>query len=165
LTDPAAAADVLRRTLTSAELEWEEPSPCHFVVTLAGSQKLKTACSLILGDHALSVNAFVARRPDENQEAVYRWLLERNSKAYGVAFAVDHHGDIYLSGRVALECVTPEEVDRLLGAVLDYADGSFNRILELGFQTAIRREWEWRRRRGESTANLAAFSHLVEPGR
>ena len=43
------------------------------------------------------------------------------------------------------------------------ADDSFNAIVELGFADSIRREWAWRRSRGESTANLAAFSHL-DPG-
>ena len=43
------------------------------------------------------------------------------------------------------------------------ADDSFNVILELGFAESIRREWVWRRSRGESTANLEAFRHL-DPG-
>ena len=64
---------------------------------------------------------------------------------YGVAFAVDHIGDIYLDGRLPLAAVTPDEIDRLLGAVLTYADESFNTILELGFATSIRKEWEWRK--------------------
>ena len=62
-----------------------------------------------------------------------------------------------------VELVTPAEVDRLLGAVAETADSSFNTILELGFAESIRREWAWRRSRGESTANLAAFTHL-DPG-
>jgi hypothetical protein len=152
---------VLREAL--AELDAEEPQPGTFVVTLPGERKLKTTCSLAVGDHAVAVNAFVARRPDENAEAVHRWLLERNAKTYAVAFAVDHLGDIYLTGRLPLHAVTAEEVDRVLGAVLDYADSSFNTILELGFATAIRKEWAWRRSRGESTANLEAFRHLADP--
>ena len=35
-----------------------------------------------------------------------------------------------------------------------------NTILELGFRTSIEKEWRWRVSRGESTANLAAFTHL-----
>jgi hypothetical protein len=62
-----------------------------------------------------------------------------------------------------LASVTPAEVDRLLGAVAETSDASFNVILELGFANSIRREWAWRRSRGESTANLAAFEHL-DPG-
>ena len=96
------------------------------------------------------MHAFVCRKPDENHERVYRWLLERNLKMYGVAFAVDRLGDIYLDGRLPLAAVTPDELDRLLGSVLTYADESFNTILELGFATSIRKEWEWRKLRGES---------------
>jgi len=47
-----------------------------------------------------------------------------------------------------------------LGVVATTADDSFNVILELGFAESIRREWVWRRSRGESTANLEAFHHL-----
>ncbi|GAA1945602.1 hypothetical protein GCM10009798_00740 [Nocardioides panacihumi] len=115
-----------------------------------------------VGRHALGVHAFVCRRPDENFEAVYRWLLEKNLRLYGVAFALDHHGDIYLDGRLPLSAVTPHELDRLLGSVLTYADESFNTILELGFATSIRKEWEWRNLRGESTKNLEAFRGWLE---
>jgi hypothetical protein len=35
-------------------------------------------------------------------------------------------------------------------------------MLEIGFSTAIRREWAWRVSRGESLANLQAFKHLID---
>jgi hypothetical protein len=157
----AAAITALRAALTDGH-EFEEPAPGHFVVVLPGERKLRTACSLIVGEHSLSINAFVARHPDENHAALYAWLLERNLRTYAVAFAIDHLGDVYLTGRLPLASVTVEEIDRVLGSVLDCADGSFNTILELGFATAIRREWAWRTSRGESTANLAAFRHLAD---
>ena len=62
-----------------------------------------------------------------------------------------------------VHAVTPAELDRLLGVVLDAADSSFNPILDLGFAESIRREWRWRLARGESTRNLAAFEHLRPP--
>ena len=156
-------AETLRAAFVAAGLEWEEPSAGEFVVSLPGERKLKTTCSLVVGAHSVSINAFVARAPDENHEAVYRWLLERNTRLYAVAFAVDHLGDIYLTGRLPLHAITADEVDRVLGAVLEYADAAFNTILELGFATSIRKEWVWRRSRGESTRNLDAFRHL-DPG-
>lgn len=157
-----AAAAVVRAYLAESGLEHEEAAPDSFVVVLPGERKLKTTTSLAVGDHALSINAFVARHPDENHAAVHRWLLERNRRTYAVAFALDQFGDIYLAGRMALPAVTREELDRVLGAVLEYSDGSFNTILELGFATAIKAEWEWRRSRGESTDNLEAFRHIAE---
>jgi hypothetical protein len=154
-----AAAEVLRAAV--ADLEHEEPTPGTLVVQLPGEKKLKTTVSLVVGAHSLSVNAFVARHPDENHEAVYRWLLERNARLYAVAFAVDHLGDVYLAGRLPLHAVTPDEVDRILGAVLEASDSSFNTILELGFASSIRKEWAWRIARGEPTWNLQAFRHLA----
>jgi hypothetical protein len=82
---------------------------------------------------------------------------------YGVAFAIDKVGDIYLTGRIGLHAITPDELDRLLGAVLTYADESFDRMLEIGFGSAIRREWAWRVKRGEPLDNLRAFERLVNP--
>ncbi|HET9859160.1 MAG TPA: YbjN domain-containing protein [Nocardioidaceae bacterium] len=162
MTDRAAAAETLRSAFTEHELEWKEIEDGVFTVVLPGEKKLQTPCRFDVGSHALGVHAFVARHPDENHERVYRWMLEKNLRLYGVAFAVDHLGDIYLDGRLPLSSVTAEEVDRLLGAVLSYADESFNTILELGFATSIRKEWDWRTSRGESTRNLEAFRGWLE---
>ncbi len=157
MSERDTAIATIRAVLEDSDLDWRELSAGVFTVNLPGERKLQTPCRLDVGPHALGVHAFVCRQPDENHERVYRWLLERNLRLFGVAFAVDQTGDIYLDGRLPLSSVTPEEVDRLLGAVLTYSDESFNTILELGFATSIRREWEWRNARGESTANLEAF--------
>lgn len=156
----ARVVETVREALASTELDWVEHRPGVFEVDLPGEKKLKTTCRLDVGRHALAIHAFVARNPDENHVAVYRWLLERNLRLFGVAFAVDAAGDIYLDGRLPLEAVTSDQVDRLLGSVLSYADESFNTILELGFASSIRKEWEWREARGEPTGNLDAFRHL-----
>jgi len=161
MAEPNAPRAVIERTLADAGLEWESPADGTYVVTLPGTRKLSTTCSLVVGRHSLSVNAFVVRRPDENHAGVHRWLLERNTRLYGVSYAIDKLGDIYLVGRLPLAAVTPEEIDRLLGVVLEQADGSFNTLLEMGFAEAIRKEYAWRISRGESTRNLAAFTHLT----
>jgi hypothetical protein len=145
-------------TLDERGAEYERTPSGDFVVTLPGTRKQKTLANLVVGDHSLRVEAFVMRHPDENTEQLYAWLLTRNARMYGVAFSIDQAGDVYLTGRLPLTSVTPDELDRILGAVLEYSDGSFNTMLEIGFPTAIRREWAWRVKRGESLANLAAFS-------
>ncbi|CAM5650846.1 YbjN domain-containing protein [Streptomyces aurantiogriseus] len=157
------ATQVIEGVLKDAEVEWESPEPGTYVVQLPGTRKLKTTVSLIAGRHSLSLNAFVIRHPDENEAGVHRWLLERNLKLYGVSYAVDPLGDVYVTARLPLSAVTPTETDRLLGQVLEAADGAFNTLLELGFASAIRREYAWRVSRGESTRNLDAFSHLTRP--
>jgi Putative bacterial sensory transduction regulator len=154
---------VIGSTLDERELAYEHPAPGRFFVTLPGTKKLQTNCWLQVGEHALVVEAFVCRRPDEAHADVYRFLLRRNAKLYGVHYTIDQVGDIYLVGRVGLHAVTPDELDRLLGQVVEAADGDFNTLLEIGFATSIRREYAWRVSRGESLANLKAFEHLVTP--
>lgn len=165
--DDAAGRDprqVVRDYLAANDIEVEEVGDGLFSFSLPGEKKLQTAVRLDIGAHALGVHAFVCRNPDENHEGVYRWLLQRNLRMYGVAFALDPLGDIYLDARLPLGMVTPDELDRLLGSVLTYADESFNAILELGFASSIRKEWEWRTLRGEPTHNLEAFRGWLESG-
>jgi hypothetical protein len=156
-------AEVLRATLDERELTYEEPQPGAFLVKLPGSHKLATMTWFVVGDHSLHVEAFFCRRPDENHEQFWRWLLERNAKMYAVAFSVDVLGDVYLVGRLPLSSVEPDELDRVLGAMLTYADEWFDAALELGFRSSIEREWDWRVKRGESLANLQAFARFADP--
>ena len=147
--------------LDSHDLEYERKDANTFLVTLPGEKKLQTHCALVVGDHSLSINAFVIRKPDDNADQVHAWCMLKNASMYGIAFAINEIGDIFLVGRLPLFAVNERELDRLIGSVLQYSDNSFNPLLELGFANAIRREWAWRVSRGESLANLDAFKHLV----
>jgi hypothetical protein len=159
VTDPIATIEAV---LLDGGLEYQRLEGGCIVVALPGERRLKTACFLTAARHALEIEAFVMRRPEENEAEVHRFLLTRNARMYGVAWSIDAVGDVYLTGRVPLEAVTPEEVDRILGCVLEYADGAFNTLLEIGFGSSIRREWAWRVKRGEPLANLAAFADFAQ---
>ena len=153
--------EVIEDFLTSHDLDFDKQGANTFMVTLPGEKKLQTLCALVVGDHSLSINAFVIRKPDTHEDAVHKWCMTKNASMYGIAFAINELGDIYLVGRLPLDAVNAQEIDRLIGSVLQYSDSSFNPLLELGFADAIRREWAWRVSRGESLANLEAFKHLV----
>jgi len=146
--------------LSDLDVEHARREPGQYLVTLPGTNRLQTHCWLVVRDHALFVQAFVCRKPDEDHEVVYRFLLQRNARLYGVHYTLDRIGDIHLIGRISLRAVDADEIDRVLGQVLDAADNDFNTLLELGFASSIRREHAWRQERGESTANLRAFEHL-----
>lgn len=162
MTATPSAAEVIAAALAEQNLQHERLDECTFAVALPGEKRLKTACVLTVGRHALQIEAFVMRRPDENHEQVYAYLLQRNARMYAVSWAIDATGDVYLTGRVPLTAVTADELDRILGCVLEYADGTFNTLLELGFGDSIRREWAWRVKRGESLANLRAFEEFAK---
>ena len=158
-----STAEVIAAALAEIGVEYQERDAGQFLVTLPGTRRLRTHCWLIVREHALFVQAFVCRRPDEDHEVVYRFLLQRNATLRTVAYALDSSGDIHLVGRVSRAALTDEEVDTVLGVVLATSDQDFNAILERGFAGAIRREWAWRTSRGESVRNLKAFRHLLDP--
>jgi hypothetical protein len=160
----ARAASEIESALAGLGLAAESPQPGSYLVRLEGQHKLATMTWLIAGAHSLHVEAFFCRQPDEDHARFYRFLLERNGRMYGVHFAVDSRGDVYLVGRLPLSSVTADEVDRVLGCVLAYSDENFNPALSIGFASSIRKEWAWRVRRGESLANLRAFARFAGPG-
>ena len=162
-TDAAVtqAGQRLGEILTELEVSYESPQPGAYLVRLEGQHKLATMTWLIAQAHSLHVEAFFCRQPDENHAEFYRFLLERGSAMFGVHFALDPVGDVYLVGRLPLSSITAAEIDRLLGCVLSYSDDNFDQALMLGFASSIRREHAWRVKRGESLANLQAFARLT----
>jgi len=158
------AAARLREILDGLAVSYSQPQPGAFLVRLEGQHKLVTMTWLIADTHSLQVEAFFCRKPDENHAEFYRFLLERGSRMFGVHFALDPLGDVHLVGRLPLATISAEEIDRLLGCVLSYSDETFDQALMIGFASSIRREYAWRVKRGESLANLRAFSRLTAGG-
>ncbi|MCV7421193.1 YbjN domain-containing protein [Mycobacterium yunnanensis] len=158
---------VIEATLREAELDYAfhegaDGNPSGVVVAVPGERRLVTNTILTVGDHTVRVEAFICRKPDEDFEKVYRYLLRRNRRLFGVAYTLDNLGDIYLVGKIALESVTPAVIDGILGQVVQAVEADFNMLLELGFHSSIQKEWEWRVKRGESLKNLKAFEHLID---
>jgi Putative bacterial sensory transduction regulator len=110
------------------------------------------------------VEAFFCRKPDENEAEFYRFLLEHGGRMFGVHFALDQAGDVHIVGRLPLAAINSGDIDRLLGSVLSYSDENFDPALMIGFASSIQREWAWRTKRGESTANLRTFARLTGSG-
>lgn len=160
MPDPLAA--MLADTLRGLDLPVRREGDDAFLVTLPGERRYRTLVWLVLGRHELLIESFVCRRPDENHDRVHRYLLERNAALRTVAYCIDPVGDIHLVGRIGRAAVTADEIDTILGVVLETSDRDFNPILERGFASAIRREWAWRTERGDSRKNLQAFRHLIE---
>lgn len=155
------ATETIAAFLKASDFTFETVKDGLFVVELPGEQKLRTNVSVLVGEHSVSVNAFVMRAPDENRARVHQWLLEHNPKLFGITYALDQHGDIYVTGRLPLSAVTPETLDRIFGSIHLACDGNFNLLVSMGFAESIKREWAWRVSRGEPLANLQAFTDLI----
>jgi hypothetical protein len=160
-----AVIDLVRRWAQENEVELESVDEAQIVVVLPGEKKLKTNVSIRETAHAIDFQAFIVRRPDENRERFFQWLLQQNGRLGGLSFSIDGYDDVYLNASLppqVFETDAAEDVlDSYLGRFLAIADRSFNDLLALGFLTSMTREWAWRIARGESTRNLAAFEHLV----
>ena len=162
MTERAEVAAVVEGYLEGSGLEWERGARAdEYVVSLPGEKKLKTVASLVVSDSSVSVSAFVIRNPDENHGEVYRFLLRRNLRLPGLAYAVDRAGDVYVTGRVPAAGLDAAYLDQLLGVVLSACDDPFNELLVMGFLSSMRKEWEWRVSRGESLRNLEAFRGVL----
>ena len=163
LAEAADRGAKLGEILSGLGVSFSSPQPGAFLARLEGQHKLVTMTWLIADTHSLQIEAFFCRQPDENHAEFYRFLLERGSRMFGIHFALDPVGDVYLVGRLPLATITPGDIDRLLGCVLSYSDDNFDHALMIGFASSIRREYAWRVKRGESLANLSAFTRVTQP--
>lgn len=161
-TDQARLVARIGEGLDELGVTWEPGTRAGEVVaTLPGERKLRTVVSLLVRRRVVRVRAFVIRNPDENHRSVYTYLLRRNLRLPGLAYAIDAAGDVYVAGQVPISGLDTAVLDDVLGAVLSASDEPFNELLALGFLSAMRTEWAWRNARGESTANLEPFRHLL----
>ena len=157
-----SAFNIVKNFLDANEIPYDIAGSEMLVASLPGIQRKNINVVLACGQHYFRAESFVARNPDENHEAVFRWVLEQNIKLVLATYGIDQFGDIYLSASVPLAAVSTELVDQLLGVIVTNSDNAFNTLIELGFRSSIEKEWAWRTSRGLPTDNLQAFAHLFE---
>ncbi len=139
----AEVEGVVRAALAEGNVAFEQLAETTFLVHLEGRAGLQLPVRLVIGDATLLVEAFFVRRPDDNAADFYRFLLERNAHAGDVHFAIGRGGDVYLLGRMPFLLLTPEELGRVLGAVVDCAEAAFDAARGSGFAPAINRDRRW----------------------
>ncbi len=73
--------------------------------------------------------------PPRNHLELYRWLLRRNHDRYGARFSLGPDDEIYLTGRIALEHLSTDELDRVIGVLYELVELWFQPAIALGFRT------------------------------
>jgi Putative bacterial sensory transduction regulator len=76
---------------------------------------------------------------DSNHLDLYRYLLQRNHELYAARFSIGPDGDVYLTGRVALEHLTVEELDRVIGVLYEIVDRTFQAAVRIAYPGAAAR--------------------------
>ncbi|TML64985.1 MAG: type III secretion system chaperone, partial [Actinobacteria bacterium] len=59
---------------------------------------------------------------------------QRNHAMYGARFSIGPDGDLYLVGRVALEHLSTQELDRIIGVLYELVETWFQPIVRLAFR-------------------------------
>jgi Putative bacterial sensory transduction regulator len=144
----SSARTEIESYLSDREIRFERVSPDDWAIQLKGEKKLSITVLFALRERTLQVESFFIRRPSENHADLYAFLLRTNMRIYGVRFAIDDIGDVYLVGRFPVDAVTADELDRVLGAILSHSDDLFMPAIEIGFASYLQRDMAWRAAQG-----------------
>jgi hypothetical protein len=87
-----------------------------------------------LHQRTLRYEVYFLPDPPRNQLDLYRFLLQRNHGLYGAAFSIGPDGDVYLTGRVALEHLDTTELDRIIGVLYELVETWFQPAVRLAFR-------------------------------
>lgn len=132
--------------LAAAREEVTDRKASHrWYLRLAGEEKEVVTVWLSLRQRTLFHEAQVMPEPDEHLTEVLQYLMRRNTDISQMAFCLGPEDAIYLVGRVPVERVDDDELDRIAGSTLHYVDESFPTAMQLAYPTRYRRR---RRRAG-----------------
>ena len=139
-----AAEETVQQFLEHAGIAHKRIDDTHWVAQLAGERKLAIPLAISITGGRVGFESFFMRRPQENEDRFYELLLRRNARTYGVHFALDAIGDVYLVGACPTAGLDEDELDRIVGSILVEADGMFNAAIEVGFATYLEADRRWR---------------------
>ena len=135
---------LLLDALTELGAPFERVETGAYLVTLQGVRRPSTLVWLLAGEQAVAVEAFVLHVlpgacPDP--APLHRHLLARNLRLRGVHYGLDGSndkgGDLFLTGSLPLAAVTADDLDRLLGEVLQLLERDADALLELAYGSGL----------------------------
>lgn len=150
----ADAPEALERVVRAWEQQWrrnglvgevehashpDSKGHYHWMIRLRGDEKDVIALWLTLRQRTVHFETQLMPAPEENHEALYKYLLVKNAELRRLHVAVGPEEGIYLVSDVAIGDVTLEALDELVGATLHYVDEIFPTAMSLGFASIYRR--------------------------
>ena len=126
-------SEQLRDNPAVAAVEQSVDDDHRWFVRLNGDEKSVFSVWFWLRQRTLHVETYVLPAPLERAAELYEFLLRRNTRLNGLAFAIGLEDAVYLVGQVPNTSVTPSELDRLLGSVYEYTESVFRPAMRLGF--------------------------------
>ncbi len=86
-----------------------------------------------LHQRTLRYEVYFLPLPPRNHLELYEFLLRRNHAMYGARFSLGPDGDVYLVGRLALEHLAVEELDRIIGVLYELTERWFQPVVKLAY--------------------------------
>jgi Putative bacterial sensory transduction regulator len=142
----SGAAETIEHFFEQADIPYKRVAEGQWAAQLRGERKLTIPLAVALSSDRVRFESFFMRRPQENLDEFYELLLRRNARAYGVHFAIDGEGDVFLVGARAVAGLDADELDRIVGSILIEADGLFNAAISIGFKSYLEADMAWRAR-------------------
>ena len=87
-----------------------------------------------LHQRTLRYEVYFLPDPPAHHEALYRFLLQCSHKMYGAHFSIGPDGDCYLVGRVLLEHLDVDELDRIIGVLYELVERWFQVAIGIAFR-------------------------------
>jgi hypothetical protein len=111
----------------------------HWMIRLRGEEKDVIALWLTLRQRTVFLETQLMPAPEENLEALYKYLLVKNADLRDLHLAVGPEEGIYLVGQLPVGEVTLERLDELVGATLQYVDEIYPTAMAMGLASIYRR--------------------------
>jgi len=86
-----------------------------------------------LHQRTLRYEVYFLPSPPAHHLELYEVLLRANHTMYGARFSLGPEDDVYLVGRVALEHLSVEELDRIIGVLYELTERWFPPVVALAY--------------------------------
>lgn len=110
-----------------------DPEVVRWYVRVNGEAKDVYSVWFELHQRTLRYETYFIPAPAAEPARLYEYLLRRNLDQYGAAFAIGAEDAVFLVGRLPVEAVSEEELDRVLGSLWVYVERSFPTAVKLAF--------------------------------
>ena len=111
----------------------------HWLVRIEGDERDVITLWFSLRQRTVHVETEVMPAPDENHEALYRYLLVKNMELRELHLAIGPENAIYLVTQVPVNEVTVERLDELVGAGITYVEEIVPTAMTIGLPSLFRR--------------------------
>jgi hypothetical protein len=111
----------------------------HWLIRLRGEERDVITLWLSLRQRTVFVETELMPAPEENIEALYRYLLVKNHELRELHLAIGPEAGIFLVAQVPVAELTTERMDELVGATVTYVDDMFPTVMSMGLPSIYRR--------------------------